>query len=250
MKLIDVHAHLYMCKNKEETIEKAEEKSVLILNAGVDKDSNRKVLETSEKYKNVMACLGLYPIDLLKMSEGEIDSELKFIEDNNDKIIGLGEVGLDLHKTKNKEDFEKQKKVLKKFIELSKKLSKPLIVHSRKAEKETIELLEENKCKKVVMHCFTGKKKYLKKIIENNWMLTIPSNVKNSEQFQENVKEIPIENLLCETDSPFLHPDKEKNNTPVNVIESYKKIAEIKKLSLEEVKEKISENFEKMFNRN
>jgi TatD DNase family protein len=247
MKFIDTHAHLYMCEDKEKAIKQAKEKDVLILNAGVDKNSNRKVLKTSEKYKNVKACLGLYPIDLLKMSKEEIKSELKFIEKNKDKIIGLGEIGLDLYWTKNEDDLKKQKKVLEKFIDLSKKISKPLIVHSRKAEKETIDLLEEKKCKKIVMHCFSGRKKYLKRIIENGWMLTIPSNVKYNKQFQENVKELPIENLLCETDSPFLHPEKEKDNTPVNVIESYKKISEIKNLSLEKVKEKIFENFERIF---
>ncbi len=239
---IDIHAHLEMCKDSEKVIKNA--KDILIISAGVDEKSNKKVLEFSKKFNNVKCSFGLYPIEALKLSEKELKKELVFVEENKDKIIAIGEIGIDL---KESPEFEKQKKNFIKIIKLAKKINKPLIVHSRKAEKEVIDILEKEKCKKVVMHCFSGNFKLVKRIIENKWFLSIPTCVKRSEHFQRVILEAPIENLLCETDSPYMHPDGERNNEPRNVIESYKKISEIKNLSLKEVEKKIEENFKRLF---
>jgi TatD family hydrolase len=127
------------------------------------------------------------------------------------------------------------------------KLDKPIIVHSRKAEKECIDILEKNKAKKVIMHCFNGNFNLIKRIIENKWIITIPTNVKHSQHFQKIIQDCPIDQLLCETDSPYLHPDKEYPNQPANVIESYKKIAEIKKIKLSDVESQLESNFNKLF---
>ena len=104
------------------------------------------------------------------------------------------------------------------------------------------ELLEKLNYNKIIMHCFSGNMKLVDKIIKNNWNLSIPANVKHSEHFQKIVEKTPIKQLFCETDSPFLHPDKLQENEPANVIESYKKISEIKALPLAEVEKQIEEN--------
>jgi TatD DNase family protein len=181
----------------------------------------------------------------LKLDNQKIDSEIDFIRENKDKLVAIGEVGLDF-----KEDSEqhgRQIEILKKFIRLAIELKKPVIVHSRKAELECIEILEKENAKKAVMHCFSGKFSLVERIVKNNWSLTIPTSVKFSEHFQKIAEKVPIENLFCETDSPFLHPDKLRNNEPANVVVSYQKIAEIKKMPLEEVKKKIFENYERLF---
>ncbi len=245
MAYIDVHCHIDMCKNEKKAIENAIEKNVkIIVTQGTDIETNRKAIELSEKYKEIRAALGIYPIDVLELSDEEIDDEIDFIRKNKEKITAIGEVGLDY--MKDTENIEKQKKAFEKFIELAKELDKPIIVHSRKAETDCIEMLEKAKAEKVVMHCFSGKISLAKRIEKNGWFLSIPANVKNSEHFQTVVKEISINNLLCETDSPFLHPDKLENNEPCNVIESYKKIAEIKNLKIEEVEKKIESNYKKI----
>lgn len=243
---IDIHSHLDLCENIEGTVEKSKKNDVkIILTNGVNPETNKKTLELSQKNKEVKACLGIYPIDALKLSDKEIDDEIKFIEKNKDNIVAIGEVGMDF-----KEDqlnHEKQIKNFEKFIKLSIKLNKPIIIHSRKAEKECIEILEKNKAKKVIMHCFSGNFNLIKRIKENNWYLTIPSNVTFSEHFQKIAQLIPLEQLFCETDSPYLHPNKERNNIPANVIESYKKLAEIKKLPLNQVEKQIEENYNILF---
>ena len=141
-----------------------------------------------------------------------------------------------------------QKKRLQSFIDLSFELDVPVIIHSRKAELECIELLEKNNVKKVIMHCFSGNFNLIKRIIENKWYLSVPANVTFSEHFQKLVALCPIEQLFCETDSPYLHPIKGKyDNEPFNVVEVYKKIAEIKKISLKDAEKQIEENYKRLF---
>lgn len=243
---IDVHCHLEICKGINNCIKNAKKKGVeLILTQGTDVKTNRKTLELSEEYEEVKACLGIYPIDALKMSDEEVKKEINFILKNKNKIVAIGEVGIDF-----KEDavnHERQKKIFSDFVKLSMEIDKPVIVHSRKAEEECIEILEKMKAKKVIMHCFCGKRKLVERIVGNNWYLTIPTSVKNGQQFQDNAKIVPIHQLFCETDSPFLHPDKKDNNEPANVVVSYEKIADIKGMKLDEVKDKIFENYLSIF---
>jgi len=245
-KFIDLHCHVDFYKNNEIPAinEDAEQKNVLIVDSGAHPKMNKRVLELAEKY-DWKVTLGLYPIDVLGMSDKEIEKEFEFIEKNKDKIIGIGEVGLDFKEDLNK--HERQIDIFRKIIKFSKKIDKPLIIHSRKAEKEAIEILEAEKAEKVVMHCFSGGFKLIERIVSNKWFMTIPTNVTFSEHFQKAIGIVPISQLFCETDSPYLHPKKEKNNVPGNVIESYKKIAEIKGLDLNEVRDKIFENFKRLF---
>ncbi len=244
---IDVHCHLDLIEKEidiDSIIKKCRENKVLIVADGVDIKTNRKMLEYAEKYENVKTCLGVYPEHIIELSDNEIKIEIDFIRKNKDKILGIGEVGIDFVKQDGK---DKQEEYFREFINLAIELDKPVIVHSRKAEKECIEILEKMKAEKVVMHCFSGNMRLVQKIINNKWMLSIPASVKHAEHFQKVIEIAPIENLLCETDSPYLHPDRKFPNTPDNVIESYKMIAKIKGISLKEAEKKIEENFKKLF---
>ena len=243
---IDVHCHLDMCENKEMCIKNSQDVRVkIIITQGVNKETNRKSLELAKRYKEVKSALGIYPIDALSLSDKEIDSEIDFIRENNKNIIAIGEVGLDF-----KEDLTnhaKQKENFNKFIKLALELDKPIIVHSRKAEKECIEILENEGIKKVIMHCFCGKFSLVERISANGWFLSIPALIKNSQQFQNIANKIDIGRLLCETDSPYLNPDKSESNEPANVIEIYKKIAEIKKIKIEKVRDILYNNYISLF---
>ena len=115
------------------------------MNNGLTKNTNRKTLELSKKYPQIKSALGLYPIDALKLTEEEIRKEIKFINENKNKIIAIGEIGIDL---KWSNDLKNQKIIFEKFLKLSKKINKPIIVHSRKAEKKVIEILKNNEIKK------------------------------------------------------------------------------------------------------
>ncbi|MDO8460356.1 MAG: TatD family hydrolase [Nanoarchaeota archaeon] len=248
MVYIDVHCHIDMYSDEElpAIIERARKAGVgIIVNNGINAETNRKTLGLIEKYDDIKGAMGIYPCEALNMKDGEIEREIEFIRSNKDKIVAIGEVGLDF-KEDGKEHV-KQERVFRKMIELAKELDKPIIVHSRKAEERCIEILEEMKVQKVMMHCFSGKLKLVERIRDNGWFFSIPANVKNSEQFQNIVKMVDIKQLLCETDSPFLHPDREKNNEPANVVVSYEMIAKIKNLKLKEVEKQIEKNYRKLF---
>ena len=133
------------------------------------------------------------------------------------------------------------------MINLAEELRKPIVVHSRKAEQKCIEILEGSNLKKVVMHCFSGKKPLVKRIAGNGWFLTVPTIVVRSFQFQDIARNVPLMQLFCETDSPYLSPYKEQMNEPSFVVESYKKIAEIKNMDINEVMNNIYMNWQKVF---
>jgi len=242
---IDVHCHIETFKDIKEVIERARQAGVrIIINNSVDLKSIKKSIALADWFPEVRIALGIYPIEALKLSHREIEEAIDFIRKNKDKIIAIGEVGIDL---KWSDDFERQKEIFLRFVRLSQELDLPLIIHSRKAEEQVIEIIEKERCKKVIMHCFTGNIGLVDRIVKNNWFMSIPTNIMFSEVIQDIVRRAPIQNLLCETDSPYFHPLKGKRNEPCFVVESYKKIAEIKGLEVEDVEEQIEENFKGLF---
>ena len=199
-------------------------------------------LELSKKYDIVECAMGIYPRSPLK-KETEIEEEINFIKKNKDNLVAVGEVGLDFVHGEDKQQIDD----FKKMVKLAEESRKPIIVHSRKAEERCIEILESSELKNIVMHCFSGKKTLVKRIVGNGWFLTAPTIVVRSQQFQDIVECTPISQLFCETDSPYLSPYKEQLNEPAFVIESYKKIAEIKQMEVNEVINNIYMNWQKIF---
>jgi TatD DNase family protein len=221
----------------------------IIVTSGIDPRSNRHIIELMKRFPMVKGSMGIYPIDALETEHGmplniDIDAEIEFILKNKHKICAIGEIGLDY---KNGKDKASQKDLFLKMISLAEKINKPVVIHSRKAEADAIEILESTSIKKIIMHCFSGKKKLMEKARDNGWYFTIPTNIVRSEQFQFMAKEVNISHLFCETDSPFLSPFPDMRNEPSFVVESYKKIAEIKKMDLEEVSKIIYMNWQKVF---
>ena len=248
---VDIHSHLYFSqfdKDREEVIERAKSLGIkVVINAGTDHDSNIEVLRLSKKYDIIKPTLGLYPTTAIKLSEKELEDEIEFIRSKNKEIVGIGEIGLDFHLTKEKEEQKKQIIAFKKIVNSLKDLNKTFVIHSRKAEVECIDILEELGVKKVVFHCFCGKVRLLKRIENNGWTISVPSNIDKSQQFQLAVEKMSINNLLTETDSPFLAPKNKDRSEPSFVKLTIKKIAEIKKITPEETKKIIFMNYQKLF---
>ena len=267
MKLIDVHAHLEGEKfegDLDEVVARAEKAGVkVVVNSGVNPETNRKSLELAGKYDIMRASFGMYPIDaiadrfsdfgeegyLREIEAYDVDEELEWIEEHKDDCVSIGEIGLDFKVVENTTDEmkEAQEEVFRKVLKLAKKIDKLVVIHSRGAELRCFEILEEMEMKEVVIHCFCGKKKLIKRGVENGWFFSVAPAIKRWQNFQMMVDMVPIEQLLTETDSPFLSPVVGERNEPANVAVTIREIARIKGISEKEVADKIWENAERLF---
>lgn len=255
---IDVHSHLdhpLLFSRMEGIISRAKSVGIRhIITNGIDPKTNRLCLELSRTYDIVECGMGIYPRDALrketeadpslhKTGEFDIEEEISFIRGHKKEIVAISEIGLDFvygESALQVEDF-------RKMLHLSKELGRPAVIHSRKAEEKCIGILEEEGMKKVVMHCFCGKKKLVERIVKNGWSLTVPTTVVRAQQFQDIAQAVPLSQLFCETDSPYLSPNKEQWNEPAFVAESYRKIAEIRGVDVEEVAKSIYMNWQRVF---
>lgn len=257
---VDCHCHLthdYFKDKLDKVLERAKEEGVReVVTSGVNTASNKKVLELADKYKMVKASAGIYPIDALGLEADEtglarqtepinLEEEFKFIKENKDKFVVVGEVGLDFHW--DKEHHKEQKDNFRKVIKFVEKLGKPILVHSRKAEKECVEMLEGSSVKKVILHTFMGSKKLVKKAVDNGWYFSIPTLIVRLEHFQMVAEMVPLDRLLTETDAPWLSPFRGKKNEPAFVKEVVKKIAEVKEMDKQEVADKVYSNFKSVY---
>lgn len=263
MLLVDVHSHLDNARFKQDldaVIERAKNAGVkTIITSGVNTATNRIILKIAEKYDIVKVSFGLYPIDALakELEIGEasglvrdiqpmdVDAELEWIRRNKEKCIAIGECGLDYNWITGKE--AEQKKIFQKVIDTVEKINKPIIIHSRKAELDAVEMLESSKLKKIVLHCFSAKKSLIKRAADNGWSFSIPPVITRLQHFQTLVDMVNIKQLLTETDAPYLSPFPGQRNEPAFVIETIKKIAEIKGMVDEEVASNIFMNYSNMF---
>ncbi|MBN2053189.1 TatD family hydrolase [Candidatus Woesearchaeota archaeon] len=257
MMVVDVHAHLDF-EEYDADIDKVINENMAagvkaIVNNGVHASSNRKVLELAKKYSVIKPALGFYPVHAAQVKEEDFDNELKFIS-KQENIVAIGEVGLDYYVGDDNPHGDKYKsemrKCFQKFIELAHRKNLPIIVHSRRAELDVIEMLESNslKNKKIIMHCFMGRHHLVKRILDNGWSMSIPCIVNKLQQLQLIAQMAPIEQLFTETDAPYMSPYPDiKRNEPRFIIEGIKKIANIKKLDSEEVSKMIYLNYQRMF---
>ena len=240
-------------------VERAEKAGAkFIISSGINPPSNRKVLELSKKYNLVKCSFGLYPVDSILnkikhleldipryVEEFDPDKELEWIEENKDFCVAIGEIGLDYKIIPGTEDL--QKEVFIKALRLAKKLDKVVVIHSRKAEEDVIDIMEEEGMKKVMMHCFSGKKKLIRRCVDLGWSFSVPAVIKRLDHFKMLVEMVPLEQLLTETDSPYLSLEGGTRNEPSNIPITINIISEIKEIKKEEVEEKLLKNAEDLF---
>ena len=203
---IDSHCHL--SKDDYDDIDKvikdAEQNGVkYLIVSGCDKKSIDEVLELSTKYNNIFLTLGFHPSEA-NITTNEDLSYLKEIIKNNKKVIGIGEIGLDYHW--EKDNKEKQKELFIKQINIAKELNLPVVIHSRDAFQDTFDILKDANHRGVI-HCFSGNKENAKLYSSIGYYFGIGGvlTFKNS-NLKETIKEIPLDKILLETDSPYLAP--------------------------------------------
>ena len=254
--IIDSHCHLdysNLYDKLDVVVKRAEHNQVkYLLTICTTLESFKKIKLIVDKYKNIYGTFGIHPHETKKYTN--IDS--KFILDLKSqfkKIIGIGETGLDFYY--NHSDKKIQKKSFVEHIRAAVDLNIPVIVHSRNAEMDTYEILKserKNSNLKILVHCFTGSKDFAKKLIDINCYISVSGIItfKNTAEFTDTVSFIPLENLLVETDSPYLAPVpyRGKSNEPAYIVHTVEKLSLIKDVSRESVMTNTTNNFKKLFN--
>lgn len=252
--MIDSHCHLDhepLIDNLDAVVKRSKDVGISkILTICTTLNSFIKIKEIVKKDEIIFGTYGIHPHET---KDNKVNSELiiKEISDNN-RIIGIGETGLDFYY--NHSDKVSQIESLIEHIKASIELDIPLIIHSRNAEEETFNVLNDFKKHnlKILMHCFTGSSDFAKKLLDLNAYFSASGIItfKNSTDLQKTFKLIPLEKLLIETDSPFLapEPNRGKKNEPSYIKYTAEKLAEIKEIDIKVLTKETTNNFDKLFN--
>jgi TatD DNase family protein len=272
---IDTHAHLNFKaydNDRDEVIKRALGNGIRIINVGVDWGTSQESVELAEKYpEGIFAAVGLHPNSVdefvdsrnsyLRIGQSERSEREEFDYEEykelarNEKVAAIGETGLDYFRIKNRELRIKQKEVFKKQIELAIELNKPLIIHCRDAHDDVLEILKSYTLNlksnlKGAIHSFSGNLKQAEQYQKLGFKIAFNGIITFSRDYDEVILKTPLENILIETDCPFLAPVpyRGQRNEPSYIGEIAKKLAEIKNVELGKVIEQTTKNAEEVFN--
>lgn len=248
--LIDTHCHLSLIDDIDTNLMDAERNNIKkIIISGCDKKSIREGLEIIKRYPNVYMTIGYHPDEVDEITNEDI-IELENIINNNERIVGIGEIGLDYYHNDDNKDLQKEYFI--KQIELAIKLDLPIVVHTRDAIQDTYDILKEYNVKGI-LHCYSGSLEMAKLFIEKGFYLGIGGvlTFKNS-HLKEVVAEIPLEHLVLETDSPYLSPEpyRGKYNSSKNIKIIAEALAKVKNTNLEEITNITTNNANMIFDLN
>jgi TatD DNase family protein len=238
--LIDSHAHLEELSNLESAIKRAKDRGVIaIIAVGSDYESNHQVLEIAERFSSfVYPALGLHPWSLAAQSSRH---HLQFIEDNIASIVAIGEVGLDYHKELLKSaSKDNQQSILRSLLELARRYDKPAIIHSRYAWRDALTLVEEARVNKAVFHWYTGPLNVLREAQDKGYLASATLAAEYHEEHKRAIREVPLESLLLETDSPVVY--REHKSEPADVTRVLNAVAKLKDSPPSIVADKTTEN--------
>ena len=254
MELFDTHSHYNDEKfdnDREEIINQTYKSGVTkFICAGYDLESSKKAVEISNKYEYIYSIVGISPNDITDDIEKHIDKIEKIAK--NTKVVAIGEIGLDYYW--NKENKKEQKQAFIKQIELANKLNLPIVIHTRDAIFETLDILKNTICsnKKGIIHCCPLNSDLIKEALKLGFYISFagPITFKNAHNADEVIKLVPMDKILIETDSPYLAPEplRGTRNDSRNVIYMAKKIAQAKEKTVEEIAKITYENALKIFN--
>jgi TatD DNase family protein len=251
--LVDTHIHLDADEfvNVRQVLTRAEKAGVgKIIQVSTDERSIHQSLALAKKFEdfNILKVgLGLYPDTINKLTDSEIAKHLTTIEENKKSIICISEIGLDRKYTTDETLMYKQKKWFSVQLELAKKLNIPVQIHSRDAEEECVQILEDLGMKRVQMHCFSGSIELIKRCVKNGWYLSVPVKAIKDNKLNDLIHHVPVSQMLTETDGPHLHPDFGTVNEPKYIQLTINKIAEVKGMNPYEVENIIFQNYMRLY---
>jgi TatD DNase family protein len=257
MKFVDTHIHLsdndYAEKVGEIVEDAKRSRVVALVTNSMDFETSMESLRLAEEYpEHVYAALGIHPWNTKNLSPNELQETIELIhqnEENRQKVVAVGEIGLDSSYSGNGEPTEIQRQVFYKMLSTAEKLSLPVIIHSRGTTSQIVSLLPSYKIKKVLLHWFSRPHSLISRIVDNGYYITEGPPSVFSTGIREVVRRIPLTNLLTETDGPvhFRGPFKVKMTTPAFIPTVVNTIAQLKGKEKSEVADQIFQNFVDFF---
>ena len=248
--LIDTHAHIDMIEQPvDEILQEMYENGVKkVIIPSVEEKTFDKILEIAHSNENIYAMTGIYPSEA-KTYTPELEKRMERICKDS-KIKAIGEIGLDYYWDKSFADL--QKEGLAKQIKLANRLELPVVVHDRDAHKDSYDILREhNNTSDVLFHCFSGSVEFMRECVKQGWYIALGGVVtfKNAVKMKDVAREVPLEKLVLETDSPYLTPVpfRGKTNYPAYVKYVAEEIANIRQMPVEELIDITTENAERFF---
>lgn len=247
--LIDTHAHLDMYEDWDVIIKNAKENGIKkIIIPAVETEYFQKILDIANSYEDVYCMMGIFPTEAKNWHDGILD-DIKELAKNK-KVVSIGEIGLDYYWDKSFVD--EQKDIFIKQVKLANELGLPIEIHDREAHKDVFDILVEyNKTSDVVFHCFSGSVEFARECLKQGWYIALGGVVtfKNAVKTKEVAKDVPLDRLMLETDSPYLTPVpfRGKENQPVYVRYVADEIAKLKGIDVKEVIEATTKNAEMVF---
>lgn len=248
--IIDTHAHLEEIEGLEQVLKTARLSNLIaIIAVGSDAGSNQRVLDIARHYPGfVFPALGLHPFNL---NNANIQNDLDFIEDHADEAVGIGEIGLDYHKSvlaSASKDI--QKRVFLDLLRLAARHNKVALIHSRYAWRDCLNLYEESKLERAVFHWYTGPSSVLRDILAHGLYISATPAVEYHQEHRRAVREAPLDHLLLETDSPVVYArgrEGEYKASPVDVRRSLEGTAQLKGVPASEIAEATNQNAMRLF---
>jgi TatD DNase family protein len=248
---VDTHCHLDFPEydtDRDEVIQRARNQAVsYIINIGSSLEGSKKALELTKQYDFIYATVGFHPHEADKFDEKTESTLWDFAR--QDKVVAIGEIGLDYYKNYSK--AENQRAVFVTLLKIARELNLPVVIHNRQAEDDTLKILKAAMPQKLVVHCFSGDTDFLKTCLGLGFYISFTCNItyRKADRLRELVGVTPLERLMLETDAPFLPPEglRGRRNEPIYVKLLAEEIARIKGISLEEVAKVTTENAKRFF---
>lgn len=252
--LIDSHTHLddsRFDQDREALIESFEKDGIeLVINIGADLQSSIRTAALAEKYERIYGTVGVHPHDAKDVDQSTIEILKSFT--TREKIVGVGEIGLDYYYDNSPRDI--QRKWFREQLKLAKEVDLPVVIHSRDAAQETFDIIKEEQDGSLrgVIHCYSGSVEMAKEYVKLGFYIGIGGTVtfKNAKTVKEVAREIDLENILIETDAPYLTPEPNRGRRNQSAYVRYVagEIAVLKGISYEKVVETTNRNTKKLFN--
>ena len=249
-KIIDTHTHIYdkqFENDFDDVMKRIEDELEGIVSIGFDLESSLKSIELANRYSFVNAVIGVHPVDIKKYND-KVEKELERLALTEKKVVAIGEIGLDYHWMEDPKDV--QIAGFRKQMELAERVKKPVVIHTREALQDTLDVLRDYRNVGGILHCYPGSLEAAKPFLDRYYLgIGGTLTFKNNKKTKELVKELPLEKIVLETDCPYLTPVpfRGKRNEPIYTKYVAEEVARIKEISVEEVIRVTTENAKKIY---